>query len=44
MYEYIKGIITKQIANYIVVETNGVGYKLYTPNPYKFKEDVETTV
>ena len=44
MYEYIKGIITKQLANYIVVETNGIGYKLYTPNPYKFKENIETTV
>ena len=44
MYEYIKGIITTQIANYIVVETNGIGYKLYTPNPYKFKEGIETTV
>ena len=44
MYEYIKGNVTKHIANYIVVETNGVGYKLYTPNPYKFKEDIETTV
>lgn len=44
MYEYIKGIITKQIANYIVVEANKVGYKLYTPNPYKFKENTETTV
>ena len=38
MYEYIKGIITKQLANYIVVESNGIGYKLFTPNPYKFKE------
>ena len=44
MYEYIKGIITKQIANYIVVEACGVGYKLFTPNPYKFKEGNEYTV
>ena len=38
MYDYLKGTITKQIANYIVVEVYGVGYKVYTPNPYKFKE------
>ena len=44
MYEYIKGIVTKQFANYVVIETNGVGYKLYTPNPYKFKEQEETKV
>ena len=44
MYEYIKGIVTKQFANYVVIETNGVGYKLYTPNPYKFKSDEEVKV
>ena len=44
MYEYINGIITKQIANYIVVDVNGVGYKLFTPNPYKFKEGSNTKV
>ena len=44
MYEYIKGFIVKQIANYIVVDNSGIGYKLYTPNPYKFKENIETTI
>lgn len=38
MYDYLKGDITKQFANYIVVECNGVGYKVYTPNPYVFKD------
>ena len=38
MYEYLCGNITKQIANYIVVDVNGIGFKLYTPNPYVFKE------
>ena len=44
MYEYIKGIVTKQFANFVVIEACGVGYKLYTPNPYKFKEDLEAKV
>jgi len=44
MFEYLKGKITKQIANYIVVDVNNVGYKVYTPNPYKFKENEEYTV
>jgi Holliday junction DNA helicase RuvA len=44
MYEYLKGKITKQIANYIVVDVNNVGYKVYTSNPYKFKENEEYTV
>jgi len=43
MYDYFKGIITKQFANYIVCECNGVGYKIYTPNPYTFKlNEIET--
>ena len=44
MYEYLKGRITKQIANYVVVDVNNVGYKVYTSNPYKFKENEEYTV
>ena len=44
MFEYLKGKITKQLANYIVIDVNGVGYKVYTPNPYKFKENEETMV
>ena len=44
MYEYLRGKITKQFANYIVVDVNGVGYKVYTPNPYKFTLDEEMTV
>ena len=44
MYEYIKGFIVNQIANYLVVDNSGIGYKLYTPNPYKFKENIETTI
>ena len=29
MYEYIKGILTKITAKYIVVETAGIGYLLH---------------
>ena len=38
MYEYLKGNIVKQFTNYIVLDVNGVGYKIYTSNPYAFKE------
>ena len=44
MYDYFIGNITRQIANYIVIDVNGVGYKLFTPNPYVFKELENTTV
>ena len=38
MFDYIKGLVTRTVANYVVIDCNGVGYKIYTPNPYKFKE------
>ena len=36
MFDYLKGEVTKTLINYIVMECNGVGYKVFTPNPYKF--------
>lgn len=44
MYSYIKGIITMILPGYIVVENNGIGYKINTPNPYSFKENEEYTI
>ena len=41
MYNYILGNITDIESTYIVVETGGVGYQIYTPNPYSF--DIGTT-
>ena len=39
MYSYIEGIIKDIESNYIVVDNNGVGYQIYTPNPYSFNLD-----
>lgn len=36
MYSYIKGIITEIESNFIVLETSGIGYLIYTANPYSF--------
>lgn len=44
MYSYIKGIVTYIRSNYIVVENNGIGYMIYTANPYSFNEGKEYTV
>lgn len=44
MFDYLKGTIKKQIANYIVLDVNDIGYKIYTPNPYKFVLDEVTTI
>ena len=37
MYDYIKGKVTRITPEYIVLETNGIGYQLNTPNPYAFR-------
>ena len=44
MYEYIKGIVTDVESNYIVLDNNGVGYLIYTANPYSFNVDNEYKV
>ena len=44
MYEYIKGKITKQESNYIVLDNNGIGYLIYVPNPYSFELDKDVIV
>ena len=44
MFDYLRGKITKQFANYITVDVNGVGYKVYVSNPYKFALNEENTV
>ena len=38
MYSYIIGKIDSIESNYIVIENNGIGYQIYTPNPYSFIE------
>lgn len=36
MYEYIKGKIDFVGPEYIVLENNGIGYQIKTPNPFSF--------
>jgi len=40
VYEYIKGTIEYIDPEYIVIESNGMGYQLYTPNPYIFSNEM----
>lgn len=44
MYNYIKGIITDQESNYIVVDVSGVGYQIYVANPYSYELNQEYQV
>lgn len=41
MYNYILGMVTDIEGTYVVVEAEGIGYQVYTPNPYSF--DLNTT-
>jgi holliday junction DNA helicase RuvA len=38
MYEYLIGIITVTKPNYLVIEVNGIGYKVYSPTPFEYQE------
>lgn len=44
MYGYIKGFVKEIESNYIILDNQGIGYLIYTPNPYAFKENEEYTV
>ena len=36
MYSYISGKVSNIESNYIVLDNNGIGYLIYTANPYSF--------
>ena len=44
MYEYIKGKITNQESNYVILDNNGIGYLIYVANPYYFELDKEYNI
>lgn len=44
MFEFIKGIIDDVDAGYIVVNVNGIGYKIFASNPYSFNINDEYKV
>lgn len=41
MYDYIKGQVTRVTPEYVVVEQQGIGYQLFTPNPFVFRKSEE---
>ena len=44
MFEYLKGIVTKIDPAYIVLDVNGVGYKILCPTPYSYDENQPATI
>ena len=39
MYEYLTGVVSIVAPQYIVIDVNGVGYKLQVANPYRYHVD-----
>ncbi|MET0787271.1 MAG: Holliday junction branch migration protein RuvA [Paenisporosarcina sp.] len=37
MYDYIKGVVTRVTPEYITIELNGIGWQIFSPNPYAFR-------
>ena len=37
MYDYLKGQVTRVTPEYIVLEQQGIGWMIFTPNPYAFR-------
>ncbi|MGL4521810.1 MAG: Holliday junction branch migration protein RuvA [Bacilli bacterium] len=44
MYAYIKGEVVAQTADTVVIENNGIGYNILTPNPFRFQLETKYTI
>ncbi len=44
MIDFINGIVEEIESDHITICTNGIGFKVFTPNPYVFKENDESKV
>ncbi len=44
MFDYIKGQVIANENNYIVIDNNGLGYKIFVGNPFAFEPNTEVIV
>lgn len=44
MYEYLTGLVTMVEPRYIVIDVNGIGYRLLVANPYRYHVDLKKVV
>ena len=44
MYGYIKGTIKEIESNYIIIDNHDIGYIIYVPNPYYYKQNEIYTI
>jgi holliday junction DNA helicase RuvA len=44
VFDFIKGMVHYVNPEYVVIENSGIGYQIFTPNPFIFKKNEETVV
>lgn len=44
MYEYFQGIIVTIKPDFVVIDVNGIGYKVFSPTPYAYQEGQKARV
>ncbi|PKR79105.1 Holliday junction branch migration protein RuvA [Halalkalibacillus sediminis] len=44
MYAYIKGKLEDVFEDHLVIDVSGIGYEIYSPNPYNFQRQIEQEV
>lgn len=44
MYEYFQGVIVIIKPDFVVVDVNGIGYKVFSPTPYAYQEGQKARV
>jgi Holliday junction DNA helicase RuvA len=44
LIEFVRGYVDYVCPEYIVIDNNGVGYQIFTPNPFSFQESRDTIV
>ena len=44
MIEFVKGTIDYVSPQYIVIENGGIGYQIFTPNPFIYKKNSKETI
>ncbi|OIL38727.1 Holliday junction DNA helicase [Oenococcus oeni] len=44
MYDFLTGIIKTIAAGYVGIDVNGIGFRVFTPNPYEYNQNDQTTI
>lgn len=44
MYAYISGIVVSILETSIIIDNQGIGYEVFTPNPHKYKKGKEAVI